>query len=301
MEPVIRWNPLPSISCMHLSTSQGHSESLLAVGSVDDSIVRLVDIRSGASSHSLVGHEEGITCLQWSPASDVILASGSLDGTIRLWDIRKPGSRSCVTVLDRDQSFDATKCRPFRSFYSHLASPFKSKASPNNYNNSHSDGVVSHGGAISALSFTADGCCLVSTGTDGKLNVWDLLGVGHLLPLNFYSKANQSAVSRSRPRIPMVLTDCGKETTAWVGHGSQVLGYDLQGGRPTQVLEGHMHTVTSLESVNHAMQLFSGAMDGMILAWGSPPERANRRKRSDNTGNQRKRIRETETIDRDSW
>jgi len=305
MEPVIRWNPLPSISCMDLSTSQGRSDSLLAVGSVDDSFVRLVDIRSGAASHSLVGHEEGITCVKWSPASDVVVASGSLDGTIRLWDIRKPGSRSCITTLDRDQPFDASKCKPFRTSYSHLATPFE--ASPNNYHKSESGGIVSHGGSVSALSFTSDGSRLVSTGTDGKLQLWDLLSSGNVLPFNFSSRANQSAVSRSRTRIPLVLQDWGKETTAWVGHGSEILGYNLEkGGLPTQVLKGHMHVVTALERVSHSMQIFSAATDGMILAWGSPPETSERRKRSnkwnDNgDGDNRKRHREAAVRDKDSW
>ena len=300
MEPVIRWNPLPSISCVQLSES-----SLLAVGSVNDSFVRLLDIRSGASSHSLVGHEEGVTCLEWSPTSNVIVASGSLDGTIRLWDVRKSGSRSCLTVLDRDQTRDdAQHCRPCcsSSSYSHLAKNIKLKASPNNYRHSESSGIVSHGGAISALSFTADGSSLVSTGTDGKLQAWDLLGNGHVLPINFSSRPNQPAVSRNRTRIPMTLQDCGNHTMAWVGHGSQVLGYSLEkGGCPTHVLEGHMHEVTSLERVDHSMQLFSAAMDGMILAWGSPPPEAlKRRKRSTSgTVEQSKRIREQR--DRDSW
>lgn len=310
MKPVIRWKPLPSISCMNLSTSQGRSESLLALGSVDDSFVRLVDIRSGASSHSLVGHDEGVTSLHWSPRSDVIVATGSLDGTIRLWDIRKSGSRSCVTVLDRDQPFDATKRRPFRYSYSHLANdPHKTEASPNNYQKTKSRGIVSHGGSISALLFTADGSRLVSTGTEGKLQVWDLMGSGHLLPLNFSCRPNQPAVHRNRTRLPMIIRDSGsKDTTVWVGHGSKILGYNLEkGGLPSQVLEGHMHVVASLERVDHSMQVFSGGTDGMILAWGCTPQTSKGRKRSErcgggnDDGDQRKRIRDTRDRDRDSW
>lgn len=303
MEPVVRWNPLPSISCMDLSTSQGRSDSLLAVGSLDDDSMRLVDIRSGASSH-LLGNEGGITCLQWSPLSDVVVASGSVDGTIRLWDIRKPGSRSCITVLDRDQQ--GTKSGPFRSSYSHLAAPFE--ASPNNYHKSKRKGIISHEGSISALSFTSDGSRLVSTGNDGKLKIWNLLGSGNALPLNFSFKANLPAISRLQTRIPIVLQDCGKRTTAWVGHGSEIVGYDIdKGGRPIQILNGHMHTVTSLERVSHSMQIFSGAMDGMILAWGSSPETSKRRKANVNAGALRKRIREVagedsgELRDTDAW
>jgi WD40 repeat protein len=199
-------------------------------------------------------------------------------------------SSVCHRVLDRDQQFDATRCRPFHATYSHLAKHSMTTISPNNY--AQSEGIVSHGGSISSLSFCADGSSLVSTGTDGKLQVWDLRGNGHVIPLNFSSQTSQPAVSRTRKKLPMVLQECGKETIAWVGHGSKVLGYSLQrGGRPTQVLGGHMHVVTSLETVHHSLQLLSAAMDGMILGWGNPPA----------VSKWRKRVRDTENSDRDSW
>lgn len=304
MEPVICWKPLPSISCMNLSSSQGRSQSLLAIGSTDDELVRLMDIRSGAAAHSLVGHKEGITCVQWSPASDVIVASGSNDGTIRIFDIRKPGSRSCVAVLDRDTPVETNTaaCRPFRLSYSHLSKPFEDEVSPNNYGSTKGKAIISHDGTISSLAFASDGASLVSTATDGKLQAWNLLGNGHVLPLSFTYRANQPAVSRYRTRIPLVLRQCGNEATAWVGHGSEVVGYSLQrGGRPTQILNGHMHDLTSLELVNHSLQIFSGSSDGMILSWGSPPEASKRRKRGSDEGDQRKRIREGAMGDIDFW
>lgn len=303
MGPVFRWSPFESISCMHLSTSSGRSDSLLSVGSFDDPFVKLIDIRTGASSHSLVGHEKGITCLEWSPTSDVTVASGSLDGGIRIWDIRKSGSRSCVTVLDRDQSMDPARCKPFHPCYSHLSRQRKTKASPNNSQQDVTHGIVSHSGAASAISFDNSGSFFVSTGMDGKIQAWDLRGNGHLLPLSFSSRLNQPAVSRTRKQVPMVLQSIGKDTIAWVGYGSQVLGYNVQrGGCPAQVLEGHMQVVTALERVDHLLQLFSGAADGMILGWASPPvdetplKRGARRDANINEGS--KRIR---AIDRDSW
>jgi len=35
----------------------------------------------------MVGHSKKVTNLKWSPTADCTLASGSLDGTIRIWDI----------------------------------------------------------------------------------------------------------------------------------------------------------------------------------------------------------------------
>ena len=66
----------------------GHS--LLAVGSGDQK-VRLCDIRSGNTAHSLIGHKEAILVVKWFPQSEYLLATASQDKSIRFWDIRKAG------------------------------------------------------------------------------------------------------------------------------------------------------------------------------------------------------------------
>jgi DNA excision repair protein ERCC-8 len=114
MQPVVQWQPFPSISSFHLSKSSARSESLLAVCSKDDTTVKLVDLRSGAACHTLTGHLRGVTAVQWCPTCDVVLASSSRDGTVRLWDIRKAGSRATICTLDREES-SPLPLRPYRS------------------------------------------------------------------------------------------------------------------------------------------------------------------------------------------
>lgn len=300
MIPVVHWEPLSSIYCMHLSPSIGRAQNLAAVGAKQGSTTgcKLVDVQSGAISHSLVGHQGGITAVQWSPLSDVVLASGSTDGTIRLWDIRKAGSRSCLTVLDRDRDFDPCNCHPLFSDYHHLKGTKKtSLMSPNNFDRSQTNSVASHAGAITALCFSEDGLSLSSTGTDGKLQVWDLRGNGHRVRLNFQFRVQQPAVTRANHRIPLKVKNYGEDTIAWCGNGSRILGYSLTaGGRPRHVLEGHMLKVSSIESIDSSMQIVSGASDGMMLTWEAKPA-----KQLTKNGGQRKRSREASHGDRDSW
>ncbi|GMF38550.1 unnamed protein product [Phytophthora lilii] len=64
--------------------------------------VRLVDMESGATAHSLLGHKDEIWVVEWSPASEFVLSTGSRDGEIRFWDIRRSGATACLLCLNRE-------------------------------------------------------------------------------------------------------------------------------------------------------------------------------------------------------
>jgi DNA excision repair protein ERCC-8 len=64
--------------------------------------VRLVDMESGATAHSLLGHKDEVWTLEWSPESEFLLASGSRDGEIRLWDVRRSGATACLLCLNHE-------------------------------------------------------------------------------------------------------------------------------------------------------------------------------------------------------
>lgn len=110
------------IGCFHVSPRRTDA---VVLASLHDARLKLVDLRTGGgSSHTLLGHANpGIASVQWAPQNDVVLASGGLDGTIRLWDIRKAGSRACLGILNQDISHPPLKARPYKEDYSHLPKP----------------------------------------------------------------------------------------------------------------------------------------------------------------------------------
>jgi len=57
----------------------------LASGS-EDHTVRLWDLATGKTRHTLEGHTKTVSCLAFSPDGRT-LASGSFDQTVRLWDL----------------------------------------------------------------------------------------------------------------------------------------------------------------------------------------------------------------------
>jgi WD40 repeat protein len=47
----------------------------------------------------ILGHRESVWAVEWSPANEYLLATGSLDRSVRVWDVRR--SNSCLLILDQ--------------------------------------------------------------------------------------------------------------------------------------------------------------------------------------------------------
>lgn len=121
----------------HVLKHSWSSSGLIAAGG-ETSRITILDPSIGSSSHVLRGHTGGVTALHWSPVVDYILASGGMDGVIRIWDIRK--ADACLIE------------------YNHLEN---TKSSLNSTEN-----------IVKAVLFTFDGLTLLSTG-GRKLKAWN--------------------------------------------------------------------------------------------------------------------------------
>jgi len=90
-----------SLQCVDWS-----DKSQLIVTGSSDKYIRLFDPRgsSGTIVHStLQGHDMWVSCVKWSPTSEVELMSGSYDGRSLLWDIRSPKSYLAIISTHEDK------------------------------------------------------------------------------------------------------------------------------------------------------------------------------------------------------
>ncbi|XP_055928590.1 DNA excision repair protein ERCC-8-like [Argiope bruennichi] len=121
-----------NIAGFHMSSG---ATKIIAVARKDP-LIELIDIRSPPISRfSLHASSTAVSSVRWSPKSDEVIASGSVDGNIYLWDIRFP----VESLGDRLEK----------------------------------DSTTAHGGAVDCLRFTNDGLYIVSHGLDNRINVWD--------------------------------------------------------------------------------------------------------------------------------
>ncbi|NXX96418.1 ERCC8 protein, partial [Centropus bengalensis] len=86
-----------NVYCHHMSPV-ATKHCLIAVGTKSPK-VQLCDLKSGSCSHILQGHRQEILAVCWSPRHEYILATGSADSRVKLWDVRR--ATGCLTTLDQ--------------------------------------------------------------------------------------------------------------------------------------------------------------------------------------------------------
>lgn len=217
-----------------------------------------MDLRTGASTHSLAGHSGAVLTTAWHPKHEHLLASGGSDGLIRLWDVRR--SASSMGVLDMDDSTGLAEGSRSRE---------RGKA---------------HSGAVNGLAWDSDGTYLVSCGHDERIRVWDAMSGANTLT-NFGPAIKNANTSTLLPLIsPTHLTGPAKEIMIYP-NPRELLVYEMHTGRLLKRLRtpslASSHTTvnagsgtrnvvnrtTSLSWRTHTIEVYSAHSDGTIRCW----------------------------------
>ncbi|GAB7332895.1 hypothetical protein MBLNU13_g04610t1 [Cladosporium sp. NU13] len=223
--------------------------------------VRLVDLRSGASAHSLAGHSGSALTVEWHPKNENILASGATDGSVRLWDIRR--SASSLGVLDMDDSIGIAG-------YDGKGTGARRR-----------ERGRAHVGAVNGITWTDDGKYLVSSGTDERMRVWDMATGANTLA-NFGPTIRNAQNTALQPLLaPSTLTPVGSETI-YFPNPQEILSFDLHAGTlqrrlrvvgraaptgPAPSMRNLKNHTTSLAWRAHNVELYSAHSNGSIRCW----------------------------------
>lgn len=236
------------------------ADHLLVACATQHPAVRLVDLRSGASAHSLAGHQGAVLSVAWSPRDEHMLASGGSDGIVRLWDIRR--SAGSLGVLDMDDSVGIAG---------------EDGRGKNARTRNHGR---AHIGACNGVVWTEDGRHLVTAGHDERVRVWDV-GIGANALSHFGPIIKNTHLSTLLPLLPPRHVS-GSQVMLYPNE-KEMLMFDLFEGTLLKRLRAPgvavaqasgsagqrnvRNRVTSLGWRTGDVEMYSAHSDGLIRAW----------------------------------
>ncbi|KAH6652713.1 WD40-repeat-containing domain protein [Truncatella angustata] len=207
------------------------AEHLLVACGTQHPAVRLVDLRSGSNVQSLAGHTHAVLATAWSPRHEHVLASGSVDGTVRIWDIRRAGG--VIGMLDKEDSLGL--------YYNGLLG---------------SDGHVrtrlsarAHSGPVNSLAWTDDGNYIVSAAHDRRIRVWDAATGANTLASFGPSIKNSQLGNIGMFTSPTGVTHPRKNLLFWPNE-AEILVFDLHEGQVITRLRGTGPAKAGIRSSN---------------------------------------------------
>ena len=238
------------------------ADHLLVACATQHPAVRLVDLRSGASAHSLIGHQGAVLSVAWSPKDEYILASGGSDGTVMLWDVRR--SSGSLGLLDLEDSVGI-------GGEDGLGKEARSR-----------DRGKAHIGACNGLGWKDDGKFLVTAGHDERVRVWNI-GIGANALSHFGPIIKNTHLSTLLPLLVPSSVGSPRESVMVYPNEKEILLFNLFEGTllkrlriPGPVIAqagtsgGHRNVrtrVTALAWRAGDIEMYSAHSDGVIRAW----------------------------------
>jgi division protein 1 len=225
-----------------------------------DDTVRVWDMNVGRCSGFLEGHHASVRCLQ---VEDNIVATGSMDASVKLWDLSRarPTTRDGrLNKHERDQEEGEH----------HHKSPVPPSS---NLEDCNVFSLEAHVDEVTALHFKGD--TLISGSADKTLRQWDLVKGRCVQTLDVLWASAQASSSLSaesdwRPsgRIPDASADfvgavqCFDAALACGTADGMVRLWDLRSGQVHRSLVGHTGPVTCLQFDD--IHLVTGSLDRSI-------------------------------------
>jgi DNA excision repair protein ERCC-8 len=261
----------------HSLSPVASSAALIAVGTAHPA-VKLLDLRTGLATHTLPGHNGAVFSVSWSPRSEHLLASGSTDGRVLFFDVRR--AHSAFASLDYDDVIGVLRPEDTPGYRPRSALDWKARA---------------HNGPATGVRWVDDGRKLLTCGHDQRIRLWDA-ATGRNELVHFGPRIKNERNGEFNPLSSPV--GCGRPghgTLFWAnddGKG-EIFVMDMNEGTTLRVLRtpgtarhtqkpSSMGKLTSGGRINSmawrykaeggsGLELYSGHGDGSIHCWSGVP------------------------------
>ena len=229
-----------------------------------DDTVRVWDLNLGRCIGLLEGHHASVRCLQ---VEDNIVATGSMDASIRLWDLSRADYSPHEDTIDEEREDDSPGVEANQDHR-------PARHHPSSMQDCPLFSLEAHVDEVTALHFKGD--TLVSGSSDKTLRQWDLVKGRCVQTLDVLWAAAQASATigssdhqwRSTGRVPDASADfvgalqCFDAALACGTADGMVRLWDLRSGQVHRSLVGHTGPVTCLQFDD--VHLVTGSLDRSI-------------------------------------
>ncbi len=268
-KPVLEF---PQGEYVHAVAYDGAGARLAAGGS--DGVVNVYSVADGKLLAKLVGHEDAILSVRFSPDDRYLLTSG-YDHTARLWDLAT--GREIQTlhghtwwVWSAEFSPDGKQIVTAGQDGKAIVWQRSDKATSGEYKQLTE--FTRHRGPVYAARFSPDGRRIATAGYDGKVLLWDPtetqeIDIARRLDGSADPPAHETELLAHRGPVRTLAFAPDGATLASGGQDNVIVVWDLAAAKPLKQLRGHASHVRSLAYSADGQQLLSGGRDAQIKLW----------------------------------
>jgi len=209
------------------------------------------------------GHLGSVECVAVSPDGRRV-ASGSVDGTIRVWDVETGAEVRCLTGHG-----SGVRCVAYSSDGRYIASGSADKTVRLWEAESGAEHVClrGHWGAVNGVAFSAD-CSLVVSGSFTETRrSWMPRNCGYDRTLRVWRVADGKEMKALRARDVSDLSLSPDGSRIATASGKSVDVWDAGRGRRLCSLEGHTEAVVAVAYSPDGKWIASGSWDKMVRIW----------------------------------